>query len=154
MLYYEAGVAARPLPRFGRCAPLVSTAALQPSFNGCLRLPSFSRGLRPLVSTQPLAASSIAWCARNVTPYPCAILEKSTYPRLSVSLRGPGSLRAFNGRCAPLVSTAALQPSFNGSLRLPSFSRGLSPLVSTQPLAASSEEWSLRFLSFNGRCAP
>ena len=53
VLYYEAGVAARPLPRFGRCAPLVSTAALQPSFNGSLRLPSFSRGLRPLVSTQP-----------------------------------------------------------------------------------------------------
>ena len=47
----------------------------------------------------------------------------------------PRSLRAFsfNGRCAPLVSTAALQPSFNGSLRLPSFSRGLRPLVSTQP---------------------
>ena len=63
VLYYEAGVAARPLPRFGRCAPLVSTAALQPSFNGSLRLPSFSRGLRPLVSTQPLAASSIVWCA-------------------------------------------------------------------------------------------
>ena len=45
--------AALPLPRVGRCAPLVSTAALQPSFNGSLRLPSFSRGLRPLVSTQP-----------------------------------------------------------------------------------------------------
>ena len=42
VLYYEAGVAARPLPRFGRCAPLVSTAALQPSFNGSLRLPSFN----------------------------------------------------------------------------------------------------------------
>ena len=37
-------VAALPLPRVGRYAPLVSTAALQPSF---------SRGLRPLVSTQP-----------------------------------------------------------------------------------------------------
>ena len=46
-------VAALPLPRVGRCAPLVSTAALQPSFNGSLRLPSFIRGLRPLVSTQP-----------------------------------------------------------------------------------------------------
>ena len=43
-----------------------------------------------------------------------------------------GSQRA-NGRCSTLVSTAALQPSFNGSLRLPSFSRGLRPLVSTQP---------------------
>ena len=37
----------------GRCATLVSTAALQPSFNGSLRLPSFR------VSTQPAAASSI-----------------------------------------------------------------------------------------------
>ena len=35
----------------------------------------------------------------------------------------PGSLGSlsYNGRYAPLVSTAALQPSFNGSLRLPSF---------------------------------
>ena len=85
---------------------------------------SFSRGLRPLVSTQPLAASSIAWCARNVTPYPCTILEKSTYPRLSVSLRGPGALRAFNGRCAPwfqrsfqlLVSVGDCVPQFQRSL--------------------------------------
>ena len=54
MLYYEGAVAARPFrPRFGRCTPLVSTAALQPSFNGSLRLPSFR------VSTQPAAASSI-----------------------------------------------------------------------------------------------
>ena len=30
-----------------------------PSFSGSLRLPSFSRGLRPLVSSQPAAASSI-----------------------------------------------------------------------------------------------
>ena len=53
VLYYEARVAALPLPRVGRCATLVSTAAVQPSFNGSLRLPSFSRELRPLVSTQP-----------------------------------------------------------------------------------------------------
>ena len=123
-------------PRVGRCAPLVSTVALLPGFSGSLWLPSFSRGLRPLVSTQPLAASSIAWCARNVTPYSCAILEKSTYPRLRVSLRGRGRCAPFRprvGRCAPLVSTVALLPSFSGSLRLPSFSRRLRPLVSTQP---------------------
>ena len=52
-----------------------------------------------------------------------------------------GALRAFNGRCAPLVSTVALLPGFSGSLRLPSFIRGLRPLVSTQPLAASSIVW-------------
>ena len=46
----------------GRCATLVSTAALQPSFNGSLRLPSFNGSLRLpsfRVSTQPAAASSI-----------------------------------------------------------------------------------------------
>ena len=53
ILYYEARVAALPLPRVGRCATLVSTVAALPSFSGSLRLPSFSRGLRPLVSTQP-----------------------------------------------------------------------------------------------------
>ena len=38
-------------PSFGRCAPLVSTEALWP--------PGFIRGRRPLVSSQPLAASWI-----------------------------------------------------------------------------------------------
>ena len=44
-------VAALPLPRVGRCAPLVSTEALRPS--------GFIRGRRPLISSQPLAASWI-----------------------------------------------------------------------------------------------
>ena len=50
MLYYEGRGAARPGFN-GRCAPLVSTEALWP--------PGFIRGRRPLVSSQPLAASWI-----------------------------------------------------------------------------------------------
>ena len=62
MLYYEAGSlpgSLRSLSYNGRYAPLVSTAALQSSFNGSLRLPSFR------VSTQPAAASSIVEVKEN-----------------------------------------------------------------------------------------
>ena len=70
-------VVALPLPRVGRCVPLVSTAALQPSFNGSLRLPSFSRGLRPLVSTK-LSASSFS---RGLRPLVSTQLSASSFSR-------------------------------------------------------------------------
>ena len=49
--------------RAGALRSLSFNGRFAPWFQRSFQLPSFSRGLRPLVSTQLLAASSIVWCA-------------------------------------------------------------------------------------------
>ena len=124
----------------GDCVPLVSAVASQPSFNGSLRLPSFIRGLRPLVSTQPAAASSIVLtrcpiliskpftfvpasdipsvsraCNARFTSVQRALHERATRAPRACNARSTSVQRAFHARETLDISSSGTEMTVSGA---------------------------------------